>query len=269
MSLGSWIPPVDIVEEKDRILLTAELPGFKENEIEIQMEGGVLTLRGERKSETEKEGRTFHRMERSYGQFVRSFTLPNNVDRDHVKANFANGVLEIELPKREEAKPRQIKITPGSGNGGKKETIDVKRANDPDRAGRAPLRPMRASATRRTWRGGQALCLPLRRGSRRGSWMLSTPACGMARSPLRSSAREKTTAAVLRLLFWLSRFAAAPLLAAPLPSRRSEIVEVVEKVAPAVVNIAAEQTVRRARSMFDDVLLRDGPAARPSRSARA
>jgi HSP20 family protein len=126
MSLGAWIPPVDIVEEKERILLTAELPGFKENEIEIQMEGGVLTLRGERKSEVEKEGRTFHRMERSYGQFVRSFTLPNNVDREHVKANFANGLLQIELPKREEAKPRQIKITAGSGNGGKKETIDVK-----------------------------------------------------------------------------------------------------------------------------------------------
>ncbi len=124
MSLGAWIPPVDIVEEKDRILLTAELPGFKENEIEIQMEGAVLTLRGERKSEIEKEGRTFHRMERSYGQFVRSFTLPNNVDRERIQANFANGLLEIELPKREEAKPRQIKIS--SGNGKKKETIDVK-----------------------------------------------------------------------------------------------------------------------------------------------
>jgi HSP20 family protein len=124
MNLGAWIPPVDIVEEKDRILLTAELPGFKDNDIQIQMEGGVLTLRGERKSEAEKEGRTFHRMERSYGQFVRSFTLPNNVDRENVKASFANGLLEIELPKREEAKPRQIKIS--SGNGQKKEPIDVK-----------------------------------------------------------------------------------------------------------------------------------------------
>ncbi len=126
LGLGAWIPPVDIVEEKDRILLTAELPGFKESDIEVQMEGGVLTLRGERKSETEKEGRTFHRMERSYGQFVRSFTLPNNVDRERIKANFANGLLEIELPKREEAKPRQIKITAGSGAEKKKETIDVK-----------------------------------------------------------------------------------------------------------------------------------------------
>ena len=126
LNLGTWIPPVDISEDKDRISLTAELPGFTEDQVEVQMEGGVLTLRGERKSETEKEGRTFHRMERSYGQFVRSFTLPNNVDREHIKANFSNGLLEIELPKREEAKPRQIKISAGSGNGQKKETIDVK-----------------------------------------------------------------------------------------------------------------------------------------------
>lgn len=126
MSVGAWIPPVDIVEEKERILLTAELPGFQEKDIEVQMEGGVLTLRGERKSETESEGRTFHRMERSYGQFVRSFTLPNNVDRENIKAHFNNGLLQIELPKREEAKPRQIKITGSSGNGQKKEAIDVK-----------------------------------------------------------------------------------------------------------------------------------------------
>jgi len=124
MSLGAWIPPVDIVEEKDRILLTAELPGFKENDIQVQMEGSVLALRGERKSETEREGRTFHRMERSYGQFVRSFTLPNNVDRERIKASFANGLLEIELPKREEARPRQIQIT--GGNGPTKGALDVK-----------------------------------------------------------------------------------------------------------------------------------------------
>ena len=123
MSLGSWLPPVDIAEDKDRILLTAELPGFKEDQIEIQMEGGVLTLRGERKFEDEKEGRNYHRVERSYGQFLRSFTLPNNVDRENIKASFSDGVLEVELPKREEAKPRQIRISAG---GGKKETIDVK-----------------------------------------------------------------------------------------------------------------------------------------------
>src|SRR5215470_8703621 len=122
MSLGAWMPPVDIVEEKDRILMTAELPGFQEKDIQIQMEGGVLTLRGERRTETEREGKTYHRMERSYGQFVRSFTLPNNVDRENIKASFHNGLLEVELPKREEARPRQIKINGDSGS----KTVDVK-----------------------------------------------------------------------------------------------------------------------------------------------
>lgn len=120
MSLGSWLPPVDIAEDKDRIVLTAELPGFSEDQIQIQMEGGVLTLRGERKFEDETEGRNFHRVERSYGQFLRSFTLPNNVDRENIKAGFHNGLLEIALPKREEAKPRNIKI---AGDG---KAVDVK-----------------------------------------------------------------------------------------------------------------------------------------------
>ena len=123
--MGSWIPPVDIAEERDRILLMAELPGFKEDEIQIQMEGNVLTLRGERKFEEEKHDRNYHRVERSYGQFVRSFTLPNNVDRENIEAKFDGGVLQIELPKREEAKPRQIPI---GGNGGEKEKGRAKSA---------------------------------------------------------------------------------------------------------------------------------------------
>jgi HSP20 family protein len=122
LSLGTWMPPVDIVEETDQIVLTAELPGFKESDVEIQLEGGVLTLRGERKLEERKEGKNYHRVERSYGQFVRSFTLPNNVDRDNIRASFADGLLHIELPKREEARPRQIKI----GGGRSQKAIDVK-----------------------------------------------------------------------------------------------------------------------------------------------
>lgn len=116
MSLGAWIPPVDIEEDKEKIALTAELPGFKEDQIEIQLEGGVLTIRGERKFEGEKQnGKNFHRVERAYGQFIRSFTLPNNVDREKVRADFSDGLLRIEIPKREEAKPRQIKISPTAG----------------------------------------------------------------------------------------------------------------------------------------------------------
>jgi len=122
MQLAAWAPPVDIAEEKDRILITAELPGFQENEIEIQTENGMLTLRGERKFEKETDGKSYHRVERSYGQFVRSFSLPNNVDREKIHATFRDGLLRVELPKREDAKPRTIKITPGPE---KPETIDV------------------------------------------------------------------------------------------------------------------------------------------------
>ncbi len=125
MNLAAWAPPVDIAEEKDRILITAELPGFKEDQIEIQTENGMLTLRGERRFEKESEGRSYHRVERSYGQFVRSFSLPNNVDREKIKADFSDGLLRVELPKREDAKPRTIKITAGEPSK-KADPIDVK-----------------------------------------------------------------------------------------------------------------------------------------------
>jgi len=125
LSLAAWAPPVDIAEEKDRIVITAELPGFQEDQIQIQSENGMLTLRGERKFEKEHDGKSYHRVERSYGQFVRSFSLPNNVDREKIKADFSNGLLRIELPKREDAKPRTIRITAAGGEM-KADTIDVK-----------------------------------------------------------------------------------------------------------------------------------------------
>ena len=115
MSLAAWVPPVDIAEEKDRIVITAELPGFRPNEISIQTENGMLTISGERNFEKEKRERNFHRVERSYGQFVRTFSLPNNVDRERIKASFQNGLLQIELPKREDARPRQIQVTGETG----------------------------------------------------------------------------------------------------------------------------------------------------------
>jgi len=123
-SLAAWAPPVDIAEEKDRILITAELPGFREDEISIQTENGMLTLSGERTLEKETSEKAYHRVERSYGQFVRSFSLPNNVDRERIQARFTNGLLQIELPKREDAKPRTIKISGESAPS----TIDVQKA---------------------------------------------------------------------------------------------------------------------------------------------
>jgi HSP20 family protein len=124
MNLAAWAPPVDITEDKDRILITAELPGFKEDQIEIQTEDGMLTLRGERKFEKETDGKSYHRVERAYGQFVRSFSLPNNVDREKIRASFHDGLLQVELPKREDARPKNIKISSGAENK-KAETIDV------------------------------------------------------------------------------------------------------------------------------------------------
>ncbi|HEX9148894.1 MAG TPA: Hsp20/alpha crystallin family protein [Thermoanaerobaculia bacterium] len=126
VGLGAWMPPVDIAEDKEKITLTAELPGFKENEVQIQMEGNLLTLRGDRKFEEEKNGRNYHRVERSYGQFIRSFTLPNNVDRENIRARFNSGLLEVEMPKREDAKPKQIKISGDTASGhAEKKPIDV------------------------------------------------------------------------------------------------------------------------------------------------
>jgi HSP20 family protein len=115
---GSWFPPVDIAEETDRILVTAELPGFTHDQIKVEVEGNVLTISGERKLDHETSGRNYSRMERSYGHFVRSFTLPAVVDRNRIQAKFENGLLTLELPKSEESKPRQIPI-----EGGKKSSM--------------------------------------------------------------------------------------------------------------------------------------------------
>lgn len=126
VGLGAWMPPVDIAEDREKITLTAELPGFKESDVQIQMEGNLLTIRGDRKFEEEKEGRNYHRVERSYGQFIRSFTLPNNVDRENIRARFNSGLLEVEMPKREDSKPKQIKISGETTSGHtEKKPIDV------------------------------------------------------------------------------------------------------------------------------------------------
>ena len=125
LGTGTWVPPVDIVESKDKISLRAELPGFKENQVELTVEDGVLTLKGERKFEKETSETNYHRVERSYGSFLRSFTLPSNVDQAKIQASFADGILQVDLPKREETRPKQIKITAGPAAG---KEIDVRKA---------------------------------------------------------------------------------------------------------------------------------------------
>jgi HSP20 family protein len=110
MMQGSWSPSVDIYENKDQIVLEAELPGMKPEDVHISIENNVLTVHGERKFEKKDEKDNFHRVERSYGSFTRSFTLPPTVSSEAADAVFENGVLRLTLAKREEAKPRRIEI---------------------------------------------------------------------------------------------------------------------------------------------------------------
>lgn len=107
---GAWNPQVDIFENKNEIVLEAELPGMKAEDVNISIENNVLTLHGERKFEKKDERDNFHRVERSYGSFTRSFTLPPTVSSENANAEFENGVLRLTLAKREEAKPRRIEI---------------------------------------------------------------------------------------------------------------------------------------------------------------
>jgi len=107
---GSWAPAVDIYEHEGNIVLTAELPGVDPQDVDIRVENNVLTLRGERKWSQDVQRESYHRVERAYGGFTRSFTLPNVVDTEKIKADFKDGMLKLVLPKREEAKPKQISI---------------------------------------------------------------------------------------------------------------------------------------------------------------
>lgn len=107
---GSWNPTVDVYEDKNGIILEADLPGMKAGDFELSVENNVLTLRGERKFEKKSEEGNYHRVERSYGQFTRSFTLPSTVNIEQVNAEFKDGVLRVTLPRREETKPRQIQV---------------------------------------------------------------------------------------------------------------------------------------------------------------
>jgi HSP20 family protein len=110
VSTRSWAPPVDIYETEDAIVLKAELPGIDPKDVEIRVENNTLYLKGERKSEKEVKEQNYHRVERSYGSFARSFSLPSSIDAEKVKAEYKDGLLTLTMPKREEAKPKTIKI---------------------------------------------------------------------------------------------------------------------------------------------------------------
>jgi HSP20 family protein len=109
-STRTWAPPVDIYETDNALLLKADLPGVDPKDVEIRVENGILYLKGERKFEKEVKEENYHRVERSYGAFTRSFSLPSSIDTEHVKAEYKDGQLTLTMPKREEAKPKTIKI---------------------------------------------------------------------------------------------------------------------------------------------------------------
>lgn len=107
---GVWIPAVDMFETDDKVVIKAELPGLEKKDISLDLQNGVLTLKGERKSENEVKEENYYRREMSCGKFVRSFTLPVDVDAEKIKAEFKNGLLTVEVPKPEGHKPKQIKV---------------------------------------------------------------------------------------------------------------------------------------------------------------
>jgi|ERR1043165_6559002 HSP20 family protein len=119
---GAFLPSFDINEDKENIYFIADIPGVKQEDVKVTVSEGVLTIRGEKKREEKHHDRNFYRMERSYGEFVRQFTLPEDVKDEEIVANFEHGVLEITVPKREPSKPKEREVKIGmSTNGHAKE----------------------------------------------------------------------------------------------------------------------------------------------------
>ena len=112
---GGFVPPVDIFEDKDAIYVKAELPGVKPEDVQLHVENNILTLSGERKLEKEENKEGYHRVERVYGSFTRSFALPNSVASDQVEAEMKDGVLNVKIPKKAQAQPKRIEVKSSGG----------------------------------------------------------------------------------------------------------------------------------------------------------
>ncbi len=110
LTTSSFAPPVDVYEDEHNVSLSIEVPGIDEKDIDVRVENNLLTVHGERKFEKEQKEENFRRVERQYGSFTRSFTLPNTVDTENIQASYGKGILKIQLAKKAEAKPKQIKV---------------------------------------------------------------------------------------------------------------------------------------------------------------
>jgi HSP20 family protein len=126
LTSSAFVPPVDIYEDANHVVLKLEVPGMKLEDFNIQLENNALTVRGERRFEKETKEENYHRVERRYGSFARVFTLPNTLDPESVKANYDAGVLTVELGKRAEAKPKQIKVSVSGATPAGPKTVDSK-----------------------------------------------------------------------------------------------------------------------------------------------
>src|SRR6266481_9883979 len=105
VTAAGFVPPVDIYEDENKLVLKVEIPGMRQEDLDVRMENNTLTVKGERSFQTEGKEENFHRVERRYGTFYRAFTVPNTVDTEHVQANYENGILKLELSKKPEAQP--------------------------------------------------------------------------------------------------------------------------------------------------------------------
>ncbi|MBI3373644.1 MAG: Hsp20/alpha crystallin family protein [Betaproteobacteria bacterium] len=110
IATGEWTPRVDISETDKEFVIKAEIPEVKKEDVKVSVDNGVVTIQGERKQEKEEKGKKFHRVERYYGNFVRSFTLPDNIDEANIKASFKDGMLNLQIPKTAESKPKSIEV---------------------------------------------------------------------------------------------------------------------------------------------------------------
>jgi HSP20 family protein len=114
VTAAGFVPPVDIYEDENKLVLKIEIPGMRQEDLDVRMENNTLTVKGERSFQNEGKEENFHRVERRYGSFYRAFTLPNTIDPNNIKAEYDAGVLRLELQKRPETKPKQIKVNVGS-----------------------------------------------------------------------------------------------------------------------------------------------------------
>jgi HSP20 family protein len=110
VTAGDWTPRVDISETDGEFVVKAEIPDVRKEDVKVNVDNGVLTIQGERRQEKEEKGKRFHRVERSYGSFVRRFTLPENTDESHIRASFKDGLLNLQIPKAPQAKPKSIEV---------------------------------------------------------------------------------------------------------------------------------------------------------------